>query len=83
MSAFGILLTVLRNIGTNAFFFSPFSFEVFFSRYVFFYCLTCNNKKRNILMTQRAEGICVEKNGHAKSYQTVCSGRGGLFTDTV
>lgn len=30
-------------------------------------------------MTQRAEGICVKKNGHAKSYQTVCSGgkRGG------
>lgn len=38
-------------------------------------------------MTQRAEGIHVKEKGHAKSYQTVWSGREGgggwvgLFTD--
>ncbi len=51
---------VLRNIGTNAFFFLSFEVVCFFSRLVFFIVRPAIIKK-NILMTQRAEGICVEK----------------------
>lgn len=54
---------MLRNIGTNAFF--SLSFEVFFlkSRLVFFIVRPAiiKKKKKHILMTQRAEGIRVEK----------------------
>lgn len=51
---------VLRNIGTNAFFLS---FEVVFFKQTcrFFIVRLAIIKKKNILMTQRAEGICVEK----------------------
>lgn len=51
---------MLRNIGTNAFFFLSFEVVCFFSRLVFFIVRPAIIKK-NILMTQRAEGICVEK----------------------
>lgn len=74
------LLTVLRNIGTNAFF-SHLKLCFFFKRICLFFFIVrpaINKKKKNILLTQRADGIRVEKSGHAKSYQTV---EGGLFTD--
>lgn len=53
---------VIRIIGTNAFFLSfEVLFSFFLSRLVFFIVRPAIIKKANILMTQRAEGICVER----------------------